>query len=224
MKGAFNVRKISKKLITKERFTLELEVGVSLVKYRIVEQYLVIRETDTSIGVIDKIVSSDMTSRKKEKLSEYPMRSIELDELPELRKSKKAGLLIKIEGKYFYAKITPGLKFTSDVLLGTHMCSDCKRMSPDTDERGGCAKVRNYRCNHIEKYDFITDGYETFNTHQNCLVVVKCANYEENKSSKEPSDSKKNAAKLCLAQFMWPDVKSLDEVREKNIFKNFEGK
>lgn len=216
------MKEISQKLITKERFTLELEVGVSLIKYRVVETYLVIRETDTSIGVIDKIVSSDMTSRQKEKMAEYPMRSIDLEELPELRRSKKAGLLIKIEGKYFYAKITPGLKFTSDVLLGTHMCSDCKRMSPDTDERGGCAKVRNYRCNHIEKYDFIPDGYESFNTHQNCLVVVKCANYEENITSKESSDSKNNAAKLCLAQFIWPDVKSLEEVRERNILKSFE--
>lgn len=215
------MKEIKKSIIRKERFELELIVGVKLTKYRVVEEYEVIRETDKSLGIIDKFVSSTVISTTKHVVSEYPMKSIELDEVQELRNNKKAGLLVKIDDQYYYAKITPGMKFTSDVLLGPHMCSDCKRMSANTDERGGCAKVRNYRCNHIEKYGFITEGYESFNTHQNCLVVVKCANYEKNQTFKQPSESAKNSAKLSLAQYVWPDVKSMDEVREKNMY-NFE--
>ena len=215
------MKEIKKSIIRKERFELELIVGVKLTKYRVVEEHEVIRETDKSLGLIDKFVSSTVISTTKHVVSEYPMKSIELDEVQELRNNKKAGLLVKIDDQYYYAKITPGMKFTSDVLLGPHMCSDCKRMSANTDERGGCAKVRNYRCNHIEKYGFITEGYESFNTHQNCLVVVKCANYEKNQTFKQPSESAKNSVKLSLAQYVWPDVKSMDEVREKNMY-NFE--
>ena len=208
------MKKITKRIITKKRYELELYVGRALIKHQVVEEYEEIRQKDATLVGTEKLVSRKLISSKKEIVSTYPMRSIKHEEISDLRKSKKAGLLVKAAGEYFYAEIMPDLKFASEVIMGEHKCSDCKRMSPHTDEKGGCAKVRNYRCNHIEKYDFITEGYETFNTDQNCLVVVECNNVEENDSFKVASKSQKEEAKLCLAQFLWPDARSLEDVRQ----------
>ena len=61
----------------------------------------------------------------------------------------------------------------------------CQRLTAASDKNGGCGKVRAYsRC--IERFDWITLGYETFNTANNDVFFVgECMNYIKANTSKK---------------------------------------
>lgn len=61
----------------------------------------------------------------------------------------------------------------------THLCgANCKSLCPK--DSMPCPKILNVKCNHIEKYDFITEGYEIFAPQmQSTFFVFKCANYNK---------------------------------------------
>ena len=70
--------------------------------------------------------------------------------------------------------------FTLAKCLGTHKCGkvreECKRLLALPDEKGGCEKVRNHS-SFLERYPWIKEGYETFNTRKDIFVVKKCEHY-----------------------------------------------
>ena len=58
-----------------------------------------------------------------------------------------------------------------------HKCAPragvCKRLSPNSDECSGCAKVR-ARNPHIENYDWIPKAYEAVNNKYEAFIVLEC--------------------------------------------------
>ena len=153
----------------------------------------------------------------------YPLAEITLEQIKELRKTDIPSFLLKEDGKYYFAKIPKQLNFTSSNLMGMHCCANslntCHHLSAASDEDGGCAKVRGFSRG-IERYPWITMGYETFNVCHGCFVVLKCNHFEVAPPRKPVTIKEKNEAKLLLAQFVWDDVDNLTQVRQR-IEKNF---
>lgn len=149
----------------------------------------------------------------------FDLSEVSVEELAAYRKTEIPSFVLKVEGKLYYSLI-PDINFYSYDLLGNHQCAvvghECNRLSAATDENGGCEKVRNFS-KEIEKYPWITIGYETFNTAHNSFVVVKCLHYEQCPPTVKHSFQDIMNTKLGLAQYIWDDVKSSPEVRERLI-------
>lgn len=203
---------------TSNEFTLEnlktLCIGKSVSTHE-----LTYSDTVKNQIIDDKLIKSEFVIENS-----YKLRKIDAKTLTKLHASEIPGFVFKDHEDYYYAEITKDTKLLSKVNLGKHMCAqDCCRLSAASDEKGGCEKVRN-RSNNIEMYDWITLGYETFNTSQDCFVVLSCDHYcKSSQSDKKRDLAKINSAKLGLAQYVWDDVTSLDQVRkrrERNRLRN----
>ena len=94
----------------------------------------------------------------------------------------------------------------------------CYRLSAASDEEGGCAKVRDSypdRC--IENYPWIREGYQISNTvpGHNVFVVVRCEHFLEFPKREKTSIEEFNKRIVVLAQNLWPDVESSEDVIKK---------
>ncbi len=154
----------------------------------------------------------------------YPLAEVTIDQIKTLRRTEIPSFLLKENGKYYYAKIPSNMNLTSSCLLGRHQCSCpshvCAHLSAATDEEGGCVKVRDLE-KEIERYPFISCGYETFNCKHNCFVVLSCNHFEIAPLNKAMTLKERKEAHLLLAQFVWEDVDTIEEVR-KRTHSNFE--
>ena len=130
------------------------------------------------------------------------------------QKSGNPSFVLKVAGKLYYASITKDLNFVSATKLGSHKCANCHRLSAASDADGGCAKVREFSTG-IERYPWITKGYETFGTGHDSFVVVCCKHYKKYPRRPEIPLEKVNNLKLGIAQYYWPDVDNLDEVKRR---------
>lgn len=129
-----------------------------------------------------KVISQNRTTKVLEALV-FPLTQVTPTELVKYRKDKIPSFVLKVDGKLYYTQIPRNLSLLSSAsILGQHKCTalghECKRFSPESDEQGGCAKVRN-RARYIERYDWITTGFETFGTLHDSFVVVNCFHYEK---------------------------------------------
>lgn len=119
------------------------------------------------------------------------LKKVTESELLKYRHGKKPGLAFVVDGNIYYSPLD---KTTKLELVKHKCCSDgdvCRHLSALPDELGGCPKVRDLcidslngrftnlkEAKRIEKYDFITLGYETFNIEFSQLVVLNCSHYE----------------------------------------------
>lgn len=173
---------------------------------------------------LKKQVSRTLKNSKSVLHKVYEMEEIPVTEIENKRKSNIPGFILKDDGKYFYTEVPPKIGFNLEITTGHHMCSfgndDCNRLSPDTDERGGCAKVRD-QYKRIEKYHFIISGFETINTRQRSFVVLKCNNYEKRLPREPRSKNEVQSLKLQLANLYFDDdIQSYAEVRERKFRNN----
>ena len=156
--------------------TYVLNSRKSLVVMRETDLYEIIRDVNAATKR-SYIYQKTFVSSTKECIKEVPLREIQVEKIKPLRKSGKPGIVIKDNGKYYYAEIDPEIKMVPEDMLGPHMCAQlCHRLSPASDEKGGCAKVRGHSF-FIERFDFIKLGYETFNVPTESFIVSKCSNY-----------------------------------------------
>ena len=130
-----------------------------------------------------------------------------------LRKTMTPYFILKIENKYFYAKINEDLTFYSKgSRIFDHMCNaDCARMYARGEEEGGCSKIRDID-DRIEYYDWIRLGFETINTKITTFVVGQCDHYQKAKPRKKYTPAEKKIAKISLAQFMYEDIETLEDI------------
>jgi len=146
-----------------------------------------------------RIIGKTLIKKSKKSLK-IPIIEISENSIEEYRQSKIPSLVIKINGKYYYAKINHDMDLESTMLIGKkHRCAFkdkvCDRLSALPDEKGGCAKVRD-RIKRIENYDCIIIGYQTFNTKSNdVFVVIKCSRYKEAEQMKFTIEAKNNLRK-----------------------------
>ena len=172
-----------------------------------------------------RIFSKRQVDENVKTVMSYDLVEVTPEELAVYRKSGIPSFVLKVEGKLYYTSIPSDLNLVGSSILGEHQCAvvghECKRLSAASDEHGGCAKVRDC-CQRIERYPWITKGYETFNTSNNCFLVVQCEHYEKCPPRPKLSATQVQKAKLGLAQLLW-DVESREEVKkrlEKNGIKS----
>ena len=140
-----------------------------------------------------------LTSSVKQK--DYLLNEVTEEELLSLRKSRKPGFVLKDGDTYLFSEIPKYFSFMSFRDMGEHLCGSsrygCSRLKACEDCDGGCAKVRDLvteaytavqmksfndaieASKRIEKYPFITKGYESFNTSHDCMTVLSCQQFEE---------------------------------------------
>lgn len=204
------------------------ETVISYRKIRIKEREEISAEEVTKNTVV--LYKKDPKKGKKfverKKLDEqveaktFPLREVSLEELAELRKTKVPSFVLKEDGRYYYAEISPYMTFISSSFLGEHKCAAagkvCNRLSAAQDEQGGCAKVR-ARSTNIEKYPWITKGYETFGTEgRDTFVVLECQHHEKTPARPHRTLDEINQLKLGLSYFMWEEgAESPEEMMEK---------
>lgn len=196
---------------------IKLEGVESLTATKYVATYEIVRQLNPKNKKPIKMISKTLVNEETEEVVFY-LEEVTLRELANLRKGKAGGFVLKNEGRYFYAEIPKHMNFVDAKILGSHKCADaehvCQRLTPLADEEGGCAKVRGY-AKYIERYPFITKGYETFNMSHNTFLVAHCEHFEAHPPRPKMSITRTNAQKLELARFVWPDVKNLEEVRRR---------
>lgn len=127
------------------------------------------------------------------------------DELAKRRKSGISSFVLKTNGTLYYTQVPKDINFVGFTLLGSHLCSlvgsECRRLSAASDNNGGCEKVRDlYKC--IEKYPWITKGYETFNTELDVFAVIRCSHYEKCPPREKVSFAQLMEAKRSLAMYL----------------------
>ena len=183
---------------------------------RFITVFEVTREISQKTNQPFRVVSKKEIESKVEPLC-FPLVEVTPEMLDVYRREKKPSFVLKVDGKLYYARIPDNISFVSSDILGAHKCSDahgCNRLSAASDEDGGCAKVRN-RSNYIERYPWITSGYETFNTKHDSFVVTNCLHYEKYPPKQTMPTAEINRRKLSLAQFVWDDVTTLGQVKAR---------
>lgn len=218
--------------VSKETTTVIKNIVLEGVKtlraVKITTTYEVTRELHPKTNKPLKVIDKNPITEIVEDIS-YNLITVTPKELAEYRRRGISSFVLKVDGnKLYYTSIPDNICFVSSTILGVHQCAvaghECNRLSAASDEQGGCAKVRN-RSQYIERYPWITCGYESFNTRHDSFVVVNCLHYEKCPPRKKLSAEEINRAKLSLAQFVWDDVTSRTEVRERvarNNIKKFE--
>lgn len=161
---------------------------------------------------------------------EVEFREITQEELMKHRISGKPGVVMKDDDKIFYAEYQRGMSIYLRCMTSKHVCGqsgrECKRFSTASDCNGGCAKVRdlfitayaqntrNFAKAHsqskrIEKYEFVREGFEIFNSPHYMLLVTKCSNYVK------IAPRNITTVELNAAQKLWHED---DERRKKEAY------
>lgn len=219
---------MNKKTTTKKEFKTSKKVSIlfknitlkgigTLRAEKVTSTYKVIHELHPKTHQPFKIVYKELIDEQMEPLY-FDLVEITPEELDVYRSKEIPSFVLKVDGKLYYTSIPDNLSFVSSTILGEHKCSavkrECRRLSAASDENGGCAKVRNYsQC--IERYPWISVGFESFNTKHDSFVVISCSNYRKCPPKKLYSAAERSKAKISLAQFLWDDVETISDVKAK---------
>lgn len=207
--------------VTKETTSVVRNIVLEGVKTLKAEKFTttfeVKRELHPKTGQPYKVVSKDQIDEVVEPMT-FDLIEVTAKELASYRKNGISSFVLKVDGKLYYTSIPDNISFVSSTILGAHRCAvaghECNRLSAASDELGGCAKVRD-RSQCIERYSWISTGYETFNTKHDSFVVVCCSHYEKCPPRKKLSAAELNNKRLGLAQFVWDDVKTREKVKKR---------
>lgn len=170
---------------------------------------------------------------------EYQLTVINSTELKDYRLGGYSGLVMT-EVKNGEKKIWFTLLDSKNIRLSSqkwinHACSNdnvcCARLSASRDPKG-CACIRDrtisayisegftrreaYKIGfRSEKYDFIECAVETFNMTENGFKVIKCSNFYHSINQCIMTDEEKKNEIVKLAQFLNPDIKTFEDIRNK---------
>ncbi len=154
-----------------------------------------------------KLVSKNKVDQKIREI-QFPLKKVSVKELAEYRKKEIPSFVLKTEDGLYYTKIHKEISLISSKLFEEeHKCGSCNRLS-DAD----CQKVRE-RSTGIERYPWIPRGYETFATKCDCFYVAECLHWQKFPQRKNPTIKSLTEARLYLAQYMYPEVRSSADVK-----------
>ncbi len=146
-----------------------------------------------------------------------PLQKVTPAQLAELRLIIDRGFVVKgIHSKdLFFGDISAlpnvRLMLTQGEVI-SHICNSCSRQSALPDEQGGCAKCRNF-AKEIEKFPWITSGYEFWGNTSDVFMVTTCDHYEHDNNLRFKSKALSTEKKVQLAQYLWEWVESYPDVR-----------
>lgn len=208
--------------LTKKQEMLYKDVrreGLFIKATEVTSTYTIRNEVYDETGLVKKQVSK-WVSNEEERMVEYPLREISKEEILGLWKAKVPSFLLKKDGKYYHGEIPKEMTFlSSNVIDVPHQCAVgdqggcCARLEASPDPKG-CAKVR-ARSVHIERYDWITYGYETFCTNHTAFVVGACEHYKKCPPKKQLPAAEVNRRRVALAAFFYDDIKDMKDVRRR---------
>ena len=161
---------------TREIVLYSLVEKNALVKTYVTEVHEVYRLYSYTTHRFGKYLDDNLLPRQEEVLKSFPLREISLEELEQLRNQKIPGFVLKEYDKYYFAHIPENEKILCIQNFCSHQCANCNRMSAESDECGGCQKVRT-GARYIENFEWIDIGYETFNTRLNVFFVSQCSHH-----------------------------------------------
>lgn len=197
----------------KERnYTLSLSLQEKSLSLKVVEKTTIYKVEFKKGEDNAETLYSKTKIREEESEKQYPFRRVTKAQLWALRGSdvKVPSLVLKKGDKLYWAKIPKGLSLQG-LNLYTHKCGMCRRLSPLPEDQGGCLKVARFATG-IEDFDFVLEGYESFNTNHDVFVVGKCSSYEPERHRPKPEAKQRNEARIALAQFIDPNVENIKDV------------
>ena len=152
---------------------------------------------------LKKFVVSDYPGSSKENVEiskrAFHLKKISADDLLTFRIESEIQptFVLKRGAKLFYGKIPKNMNCSAILKTNEHLCSKCRRCHALSFENGGCQKIldefysdktfkKEYRIKvitagkRIEKYDFITLGFQTLNQDdaQESFGVMNCDFFE----------------------------------------------
>lgn len=151
-----------------------------LIRYRFVK--------DIELKLIDAFTREGEPIKAPESVV---LQEISKSDITALRKSKKPGIIVKMDSIYYYAELCDRCVIIECDAI--HKCATCEHITAASDENGGCPKVRDLR-KRIEEYDRILWGYQVFNAYYADVSVYVCWNYE--RFDKRKKTNNKEFAKL----------------------------
>ena len=225
MEKVMNNTQINKTAVRKESVVVTRNIALEGVHMLRAEKcksvYEIVYEVNSKTNKPARVLSKKKVSEQTKPMS-FKLTEVTPEKLKEYRKNGTSSFVLKEDGILYHAEIPNNISFVSSEILGPHRCAkaghECHRLSAASDENGGCAKVRDMSTG-IERYPWITAGYETFNTNHDVFCVVECHHYRPFPPRNTNTVSQVNEAKLSLAQFVWPEVETLREAKirkEKN--------
>ena len=166
--------------------TCEQEDALILTRIKVEEVYE-ITYTPTVVGKTN--ANSMLIDMQRTVLNKYVLHSTTAERVAEWRQDPEARGIIWIRKGQLYAcpiESKDMKRLESYAHTNQHLCgANCKCICPK--DATPCAKILNVKCNHIERYDFITDGYELFAPHQQSIFyVIGCVHYKT--SSNDETD------------------------------------
>ena len=157
--------------------------------------YLRVDKVSSYVNVKYKLDSNDQLGaevgrqlvKETVKTLVYRLEEVTADELKQHRNSAIPGFVLKKDNKLYYTAILGSISFAGTI-YGEHRCGNCLKLSAASDEKGGCQKVRE-RAHCIERYNWIREGYETFNTigNHDVFIVEACEHYDPYKKPEKKS-------------------------------------
>lgn len=145
-----------------------------------------------------KLVESNVNSYN------FILSEVSIKELRNYRKNNIPSFVLKRNGCLYLTSIPGDINFITSKIIKNHKCTTvhnvCGRLSAASDGQGGCEKVRRLSsC--IERYPWITSGYETFNTQCDVFVVDECQHYKEADHLRSFSIEEINRMIISLSNF-----------------------
>lgn len=182
------------------------------------EALIAIAKTEVINYVLNENGSTDKYVVSSEQIEQrFELKPISIKEFLEYKKdTTTSGFVLKENGLLYYTAIPSRLYFTEDFHNGKkHKCIDCARMLALPFEKGGCTKAMDRKLT-ISKYDFITDGYQVFNTHYDAMPVYSCKYYKKAEERKKTVEYSANERLKRLYENM-----PVKENIAKDIFNDF---
>lgn len=146
----------------------------------------------------------------------FPLIRVTVSELRKEKRLKTPLFVLKVDSSLYMCKIPPEISFMGFSIIGTHKCAitgkECRKLCAPPEEGGSCEKVMD-GSKDIERYPWITLGFEVINTKQPSFRVVTCTHYEACPPRKQYSKEERDARRLAFAQNYFPHAKSLREVK-----------
>ena len=144
-------------------------------------------------------------------------------QLISMRMRGQKGIVVKCDDKLYLVQPNAVRDFQK-YIFGSHKCATCQNLSGVKCQKVYDMTKEYYRSKwdeydstveskRIEKYPFIHAGVERFNYGNEYFIVAECDNYEAVQPQK--SEGLDSSKVVGLAQFLWPDVENMGQVKER---------
>jgi len=133
-----------------------------------------------------------MIRNEKLETIKHLLKEVSEEELMNIRLKRKLGVVLKLNGKLYFLSDSSKAVIAREI-FGGHLCGKCEFGSETIcpkimdwfvkvfEEEGIVGPYAVKKAKRIEKYDFIVEGIEAFNTSDYYMIVTNCSKYQHSK-------------------------------------------